>query len=70
MSRLINEYEELQRCVKTKLVAADKQLVDAANLLKSFYNKHQGGRLVFTETLDYYVNELKFDYKKVMKGLE
>ena len=70
MSRLINEYEELQRCVKTKLVAADKQLVDAANLLKSFCNKHQGGRPVFTETLDYYVNELKFDYKKVMKGLE
>ena len=57
--------------VKPKIVAAARQLADAVNIFKAYQKKHEaGGKQVFTKTLDYYLDALKFDYDKVMAGLD
>ena len=57
--------------VKPKLVAASKALANAANKFKEFQQKHEdGGRVVFTKSLYYYLSGLKFDSGKFLVDLD
>ena len=65
------EYEELKMRVKPKLVMASKELADAVNILKDFDNKNRvDGKIVFTQTLQFYLDALKFDQKIVTAALD
>ena len=57
--------------VKPKLVGASRELTDAVRILREFKNKHgAGGKLVFTKTLQFYLDELNFEPKIVMAALD
>ena len=57
--------------VKPKIVQAARLLADAENEFRDFQKNHEVfGRKVFTKTLDYYLNALKFDSGKAMDGLD
>ena len=68
---MTEEYEELRIKVKPKIFVVLKELADVAKIFANFQKKHEaGGKKVFTNTLQYYLNALKFDVKKVMGGLD
>jgi hypothetical protein len=67
----MEEYKELKNKVKPKMVAVMKELADVVKIFSHFKDKHEaGGRKVFSNTLEYYLEALKFDGKKVMDGLD
>ena len=50
---------------------AARALADAANIFRTFQQKHEaGGRQVFTKKLDYYLDALKFNSETTMDGLD
>ena len=56
--------------VEPKIVGAAKALADAENEFRAFQKKNEiGDRRVFTKTLEYYVDALKFNSGKAMAGL-
>ena len=68
---MTEEYEELRIKVKPKIFVVLKELADVAKIFANFQKKHEaGGKKVFTNTLQYYLNALKSDVKKVMGGLD
>ena len=57
--------------VKPKILVASRELAGAVNILRDFQNKHgAGGKTVFAKTLQFYLDELKFDPKIIMAALE
>ena len=57
--------------VKPKLVVASRELAGAVTILNDFENKHRvGGKTGFTQTLQFYLDALKFDQKVVMAALD
>ena len=57
--------------VKPKIVAAARELTDAANIFRAFQKKHEAGsKQVFTKKLDYYLDALKFDSSIALAGLD
>ena len=53
--------------VKPKIA---RELADAANIFRAFQKKNEdGGRQVFTNKLEYYLDALQFDSGKVIAGL-
>ena len=52
------------------MVLASRELTDAVKILREFENKHGAvGKTVFTKTLQFYLDALKFDPKIIMDGL-
>ena len=50
---------------------AARALADAANIFRTFQQKHEaGGRQVFTKKLDYYLDALKFNSETATDGLD
>ena len=71
VENMTEEYEELRIKVNSKMIVVERELADVAKIFLNFKKKHEaGGRKVYTKTLDYYFNALKFDGKKVMIGLD
>ena len=61
-SREIEDLEELKIKVRPKMVVAARELTDVANIFRAFWYKHQNdSRTVFTNTLEFYLDALKFD---------
>jgi hypothetical protein len=60
--REIEEFEELKRKVKPKMVVATRALTELVNIFRAFLDKHQNSkRTVFSLTLEFYLDALKFD---------
>ena len=64
-------FEELKMKVRPKMVVVNRELADMKSIFKDYNDKNQeDGRPVFIKTLEFYLNELKFDSDKVMGGLD
>ena len=53
------------------MFVAGKELADVAKILTDFQNEHQdGGKPVFSRRLQFYLDAIKFESKKVIDGLD
>ena len=64
-------FEELKMKVRPKMVVVNRELANMKSIFKDYNDKNQeDGKPVFTNTLEFYLNELKYNSKKVMDGLD
>jgi predicted RNase H-like nuclease (RuvC/YqgF family) len=64
-------HEELKRKVKPKLLLAGRKLADVAKLLSDFETENQvDGKPVFSRTLKFYLDAIRFESKPIIDGLD
>ena len=70
-ARKTEMFQELKIKVKPKMVIVNRELADLKNMFRDFSDKNQAdGKPVFTKTLGFYLDGLKFDSGTVMGGLD
>ena len=61
-SSVVEEFEELKTKIRPKMVVAARELNNVMEILKAFWEKHlNSGRTVCTKSVQFYLDELKFD---------
>ena len=61
----------MKRKVKPKLIIVAKELADVIGLFKGVKSTYEAkSKQIFTKTVDFYLDALKFDASKVLAGLD